>query len=554
MTRLALRLTAALMAAVFLWIVLTLPPRPAVASGSVAEAIRARTAAGAVHIHSIRSDGAGDRQAIAAAAARTGLQFVVVTDHGDATRQPDPPAYVNGVLCIDAVEVSTNGGHVVALDMPVAPYPLGGEADAVIEDVTRLGGVAIAAHPDSRKPELAWADWTIPVAGLEWLSLDSAWRSASRFGLARVALHSLIRPGPALASLLDRPDRLLARWDEMASRTRVIGVAGHDTHGGVARPEEGSRWALPGASSYDASFAAFSTRVVLGTPLTGNAGSDARSVMAALRAGRVFTGVDAVAAPAWVDFHATLGSAEVQMGEERPFVNDSMLTVHSTAATGTTAVLLRNGAEVLTSLTGELQYRPSEPGAYRVELRHAGTRVPWVVTNPIYLREEVAAAAQTPSAGSATTALELPEPGVIEKDPDSSASLTPGASSRSVTFRLRGGERVSQYVALAVPLSKGLPPFDGIAFDARSSSPMRVSVQLRFEDHDGARWRRSIYVSPSESNIVVPIARLLAADRPGPVPAVSSASSLLFVVDLTNALPGAEGQFAVSRLRLVRLQ
>ena len=35
-------------------------------------------------------------------AARAGLKFIVFTDHGDATRTPDPPAYRSGVLCIDA--------------------------------------------------------------------------------------------------------------------------------------------------------------------------------------------------------------------------------------------------------------------------------------------------------------------------------------------------------------------------------------------------------------------------------------------------------------------
>ena len=192
MTRKALRLTAALVAAVFLWFLATLPPRPAVASGGVADAIRARTVAGAFHVHSSRSDGVGDRDAIAAAAARAGLRFVIMTDHGDATRVPDPPAYLHGVLCIDSVEISTNGGHLIALDMPAAPYPLGGEADSVVEDVLRLGGMPIVAHPDSAKVELAWTDWTTPVAGLEWLNLDSSWRDESGIRLARVAFDSLL--------------------------------------------------------------------------------------------------------------------------------------------------------------------------------------------------------------------------------------------------------------------------------------------------------------------------------------------------------------------------
>jgi hypothetical protein len=156
--RKALIATAAALAAVNFFLLVTLPPGARPVSSPDTELAR-RTVAGAYHIHTTRSDGAGDRAAVAAAARRAGLQFVIITDHGDATRIPDAPAYVDGVLCIDGVEVSTNGGHYVALALAAAPYPLGGEPAAVIEDVTRLGGFGFAAHPDSARPELSWADW-----------------------------------------------------------------------------------------------------------------------------------------------------------------------------------------------------------------------------------------------------------------------------------------------------------------------------------------------------------------------------------------------------------
>ncbi len=135
--------------------------------------LESRTVAGAYHVHTSRSDGAADTDQVAAAAARAGLQFVIFTDHGDGMRPPDPPVYRHGVLCIDAVEISTDGGHYVALDMPAAPYPLGGAASAVVEDVTRLGGFGIAAHPDSPKPPLHWREAAAPIDGIEWLNADS---------------------------------------------------------------------------------------------------------------------------------------------------------------------------------------------------------------------------------------------------------------------------------------------------------------------------------------------------------------------------------------------
>ena len=151
-------------------------------------------------------------------------------------------------------------------------------------------------------------------------------------------------------------------------------------------------------------------------------------------------------------------------------------------------------------------------------------------------------------------ALALVDTGSVERDPASTATLTTVAGVRWLEFALRSGDRASQYAALAVPLPKGLPRFDRIVFSGRSAAPMRVSVQLRVEQAGGARWIRSVYLTPEPRQIVVPIDQLLPADaqaaqvpQPPPFPA---ASSVLFVVDLTNAAPGARGRFGISDLRL----
>ena len=155
-------MTAAIVAAVVVWSWSRRRPRPATAERRRRPGPAARAPSPAPITSTARAPTArATRPGLLRAAARAGLQFVVFTDHGDGTRPPDPPATSSGVLCIDAVEISTNGGHYVALGMRrSAVSRSAGKPSAVVEDVRRLGGFGIVAHPDSPKPELAWSDWT----------------------------------------------------------------------------------------------------------------------------------------------------------------------------------------------------------------------------------------------------------------------------------------------------------------------------------------------------------------------------------------------------------
>src|SRR5260370_35382411 len=92
--------------------------------------------------------------------------------------------------------------------MPRAPYPLGGGAESVVEDVHRLGGFGIAAHPDSPKPALRWTNTTAPIDGIEWLNADSEWRGETRGRLVGAGIAYVFRPAPALAGPADRPGPL----------------------------------------------------------------------------------------------------------------------------------------------------------------------------------------------------------------------------------------------------------------------------------------------------------------------------------------------------------
>src|SRR5690606_13662623 len=102
-------------------------------------------ALGAVHVHSVASDGRGTLEEIAAAAKEAGLSFVVMTDR-NVTPAP-PPQRVDGVLVIHGVEVSTSDGHLLVLGADgVLPPPPRTGAEAVAWGEAG-GGFLALAHP-----------------------------------------------------------------------------------------------------------------------------------------------------------------------------------------------------------------------------------------------------------------------------------------------------------------------------------------------------------------------------------------------------------------------
>src|SRR5262245_27370983 len=310
------------------------------------------TIAGVVHVHTNRSDGLSSPDEIAVMAARAGLQFVVFTDHGDGTRRPDPPMYRSGVLCVDAVEISTNGGHLVALGLPATPYPYAGETREVLEDVHRLGGFGIAAHPDSPKADLLWRDWDLPMDGVEIVNLDTAWRKHLPQAGWRPTLHLLaalgtylVRPPETIASLLGDDGSLLAAWHAFAKRRRASVFAGADAHARLelrdsAPGDNRMSLAVPG---YEAVFRTLAMHVRPERPLAGDAEADARLLLDALERGAAFVAVDAIFGPPAFEFSATAGGTTVHPGDHVKVTGPASLTIRTNAPPTFTTTIWRDG-------------------------------------------------------------------------------------------------------------------------------------------------------------------------------------------------------------------
>jgi len=588
-------LTAALVAAVAVLIGVTLPPRrlalsPRQSSGQAprqgsGQAAADGTIPGAFHVHTDRSDGLSAPDEIAAAASRVGLKFVVFTDHGDGMRRPDPPAYRSGVLCLDGVEISTNGGHYIALDMPASPYPLAGEARDVVEDVRRLGGFGVAAHPDSPKPQLRWREWAAPFDGMELLNLDSGWRLwveqaggaagkwHARRHLAAALLDYPFRPAETIAGLIRSGDALPYQWAALAARRRVVALGGVDAH---ARLDLGgdpadSRYALR-LPSYESSFRVLSIRVRPDSPLSGNAAADAAIVMRAIRAGHLYTAIDAVATPPSFEFTATNDHGTVREGDQLGDGGPVTLRVRSNAPPGfTTAVW--SGANVLSPDRHEQDFTvqaPAGPAVYSVEIRATGRRgtvsaLPWIRSNAIYVRN-ADGGGRLPSRAPATVSEPMFDGRTAtgwrtEHDPASVVSVqaaqTSGGAELSFRYSLADGVSPGRVAALAFNTPGGIAPNDRLTLTIRAANPMRLSVQLRMGDDQGGasseRWQRSLYVDTSDRERTIHFDDLMPVGETHTFrPVFPSIRTVLLVVDATNTRPGDSGEIWIKRAELQR--
>jgi hypothetical protein len=444
------------------------------------------------------------------------------------------------------------------------PYPLGGEARDVVEDVARLGGFGVATHPDSAKRELRWGAWDTPFDGMEWFNADSEWRDEPRWRLLPTLLHYPARPVEAVVSLFDRPAALFQQWDRLTRHRRVVGLAAQDAHARMGFGEKADPYdervylAVP---SYEAVFRAFALRLELGRALTGDPLVDAGLVVGAIRAGHVYTAFDGVAGPAALSFSAESGGVTARQGDDLALRGRVKIRALCNTPPGGSIVLVRNGEVIHTSRGSSLAWEDERPGVYRIEASAPSAPgeppLPWLVSNPVYVGM-APRDTPDPTPRPASARLVLPAGSWhIEKDPSSEGSFEhterPGDVLRRFSFRLGRGAP-SPFVALATSHVGPLQDAARVAFRAWSTRPIRLSVQVRIVDGSTqSRWQRSVYLDTSPREVSVTFADMRVAGTAERRPFdPARIESLLLVVDTTNARPGDGGAVWIEGLRTER--
>ena len=511
-------------------------------------------------MHTNRSDGSMSVEEIAAIAADVGLSFVVFTDHGNGLEESDLPAYHSGVLCIDSTEISTDGGHYVAVDLPTTPYPLGGDVAGVVEDVERLGGFGVIAHPGSKKSTFRWDNWDLKFDGMEWFNVDSEWRNESLLRLVASPIHYLLKPSETIAGLLDRPVENLLQFDRIAQLRNVVMLPGSDTHGAIPLPVlADARLPIGGSSFYKNAFRAFTLRVEVDQELSGAPILDGQLIVDALRNGRAYTLIDAIASPGDLQFTATSGNQLAHMGERIATGTPVQLDVQVRMPPGGLVLLKQNGETVAKSNTNKLTYvSDSTSAVFRVEVLlpevTSVARIPWIMSNPIYIGEEF----NRPENCSESTPIVIKslfsddasaETWQVEHDQHSRAAVNAtesiDGSELALRYALSSEEEDSPFAALVQNDLDTLSQYDRIRFSVRGDRPHRVSVQLRASDSDRQelpRWQRSTYVGKEKREVVVRFNDMKPiGGSPSNLVDLNAVNALLVVVDTVNTAAGSSG-------------
>jgi hypothetical protein len=395
------------------------------------------------------------------------------------------------------------------------------------------------------------------------LNTDSEWRDETSLGMVRLLLGYPLRGPAAIAAVFRRPEALLARWDELARTRAVVALAGADAHArfGLQRRRDPYRgFSLQGFPSYESSFRVFAVRVEMGRPFVGSAAEDAALLMKALRGGRAYTAIDAIAGPAIFEFTATSGTAQACAGDRLDPAGPVTLRARVNAPPGATLVLRGNGREVARAAGTELSHvAGQDAGVYRVEVELPGAPgsppVPWLVSNPIYVG--------TPSTGPAGEARGPVERSLALLDPAALAAWHIENERRSEASVARaegpaGGECLLAIVIRAccgAPSRwSGLRRRGALGFECRARPQRGTDAAVRPVQGPGGRDGQRLHdrkprETPREVTVSVNDMRPIGptdSERPDR----RRIDGLLLVVDTTNARGGTTGKVWLRDVRL----
>ena len=479
---------------------------------------------GSFHNHSSLSDGLGSINKVAKEARRSGLGFVLLSDHGT----PHPRASlidqtIEGVKIIGGSEVSIPEGHLIAANIKTFPkYKLPPYPPDAVSDVRKLGGFTVITYPDD--PKYQWNYWgkDLQPDGIEIINITSYLRTSSLPVLVDLLLFSWFNPSYFIRSFT-YPEHAIDRWDSLLTYGEVSGFYSTNAHGGINIFDHLS---VP-VPSY---LQAFSI-VGLGIEL-----KHRNDPVKAIREGDFFSVIRAAGEPERFDFF-----------REKQNIHVAVETIGSTPR----IVLKRNG-HIISETTTPRLIQPEEPGVYRAEIYledHAllPTNVPWILSNPIFIDFETLPTKSEEFNCNNPKLIDLKNL-EVEKDSESTAMSTVNtANELELQYHLSQTTTMNtdRWVALSMRRSLDLSSFKGIYIKGTSSEPMRYQFEVR----SGATSHFTNFkLTPQLQAVAIPWNRFYRTFGSRETPLLSALDSLFVSVNTAVSITGFSSSMKLLKL------
>ncbi|MGE5399916.1 MAG: PHP domain-containing protein [Ignavibacteriales bacterium] len=340
---------------------------------------------GAVHIHSVFSDGSGEVKEIAAIADETGLDFILLTDHNTLRAMNEGYEGWHGrTLLLVGCEINDkeNKNHYLTFGLNQT-FSTRLPAKEIVRKVKESGGIGFIAHPHEKRssmkehPAYPWTEWdTEDFTGIEIWNHMSEWME----GLTEENKYQyLMHP---LRSIMAPPAETLSVWDELSMNRRVVGIGGVDAHAhkinllGFFEVE---------VFPYKVLFKSIRTHILAYEKIDKNSGEDSvlkakNLIYDSLRMGRCFVSNYYHADAAGFRFFAESGNRIYQMGESLELPPKLKMRVLLPSLSGEIK-LIRNGRLYDSVENIDAEFHVKEPGVYRVEVYLDGKA--WIFSNHI---------------------------------------------------------------------------------------------------------------------------------------------------------------------------
>ncbi len=333
---------------------------------------------GVVHVHTTESDGTQSIEEVIEIGRRSGLDFMMFSDHMTlSNREAGHEGVYGSTLVAIGYEHndSDDNNHYLIFNSP-ATYPPDSSAAEYVEAVQRDNAFGVVAHPiehrsrDGKYPPYPWLEWDVDQFGgieiwnqmSEWMEKLTSW---NKLAMALSPRKSMVGPAPETMQI----------WDKLNLKRRCVGVAGVDAHAFPVKVGPLTVVIFP----YKVHFKALRTHVVLDEPMSSDLDTARRQLFDALTNCRAFC-----SNLRWGDangfiFRGVQGSKTAVCGDELDDHVGAKLEIKLPSRA--TIKLIGNGRELVRANTDCLEYSVEQPGVYRVEAWKG--RRGWVFSNHI---------------------------------------------------------------------------------------------------------------------------------------------------------------------------